>query len=169
MKHGTRDLLFIVAGLLLSTVTLWAGGGYDARLGRDIAYLNGIGRTPDREKSLERDLTVTFRTEASRVDELRKQRLGPGDIAAAFAVASRLKGGISEVNLQRIVRQWKTGHSGWASIARSFGVRLRAVVLKIETVTATRTASASPGHSPTAVTQPRARSYDTLNSLLHHG
>ena len=170
MKHGTRDLFFILAGLLLSAVTLWAGGGYDARLGRDVAYLNGMGHRPEAEKSLERDLTITFKTDTGRVDALRRQRMGPGDIAAAFAVSSRLAGGITDANLQRIVRQWKTRHSsGWADIAKNFGVRLRAVVLRVESITAQHPGSKVAGSTPAVATQPRPRQYDTLNGLLHHG
>jgi hypothetical protein len=159
MNRGTRDLLFIIAGLLLSAVTLWAGAGYNTRLSKDVAYLNAVGSRPREAKNLERSLASTFRTDAARIEQLRKDRLGAGDIAAAFAVASRLAGGISDANLGRIVNLWKERHAaGWAGIAKSLGVRLRGVVLKIESIGQPRAAVAGvPGE------------HDTLKSLVHHG
>jgi hypothetical protein len=167
MNRGTRDLLFIVAGLLLSAVTLWAGAGYDARLSKDVEYLNAVGSRPRGAKDLERSLALAFRTDAARVAELRKDRLGTGDVAAAFAVASRLAGGISDANLGRIVALWREEHAaGWAGIAKSLGVRLRSVVLKVESVGAQKPRT-SVASTPSNVSQPGV--HDTLKSLVHHG
>ena len=170
MNRSTRDLLFIIAGLLLSAVTLWAGSGYDVRLGRDVAYLNGIGSRPSGAKNLERSLASAFKTDSQRIEKLRRDRLGTGDMAAAFAVASRLAGGITDANLGRIVGLWKQRHTaGWAAIAKSLRVRLRGVVLSVESIGAQRP-GAAVARTPSRVQQPvDTGNHDTLKSLVHHG
>jgi hypothetical protein len=176
MNRGTRDLLFIVAGLLLSAVTLWAGAGYDKRLSRDVAYLNSLGGRPTGAKNLERSMASAFRTDVKKINELRREKLGTGDIAAVFAVASRLGGGLTDANVKRIVKLWKEeGVDNWAAVARSLGVRLRSVVLKVESVGSGRRAASVAANSRTASpAQPSAAKspaagHDTLKALLHKG
>ena len=78
MNRGTRDLLFIVAGLLLSAVTLWAGAGYDTRLSKDVEYLNAVGSRPRGAKDLERSLATAFRTDAARIARAAEGPVGYG-------------------------------------------------------------------------------------------
>ena len=109
MKTSTRDILFIFVGLFVSIGTLWASrAGTEMRLGSDVAYLNSVGRNPSGEKSLSESIESRFRTEPGQIAELRKQKLGYGDISVVLATASRLRGGISRNNIERIVALWKS-------------------------------------------------------------
>jgi hypothetical protein len=172
MNRGTRDLVFILAGLLLAGVTLWASAGYDKRLSRDVAYLNSLGSRPAGAKSLERSMASAFRTDVGKINELRRQKLGTGDIAAAFAVASRLAGGITDDNVKRIVKLWKQdGVASWAGVAKGLGVRLRAVVLKIESVGVGRQGTSTATRPSRPAADPAAQPADSgaLGESLHRG
>ena len=126
MNRSTRDILFIFMGLFLSLGTLWASKtSMETRLGRDVAYLNTLGRSADGEKSLTSSLESQFMANSTRIKEMRRARLGYGDISVTLAMASHLKGGITRANVEKIVALWKSSRmDGWSRIAGSLGVRL---------------------------------------------
>ncbi|MGO9411574.1 MAG: hypothetical protein ACLQCB_12590 [Spirochaetia bacterium] len=169
MKTSTRDILFIFVGLFVSIGTLWASrAGTEMRLGSDVAYLNSVGKSQSGEKSLSESIESRFRTEPGQIADLRKRKLGYGDISVVFATASRLRGGISRTNIERIVAMWKSPKSGsWGKIIRSFGVRVERVVLQIESLhepargAQTRTSMRAPGAQP--------KGYDPVLRLVHGG
>lgn len=185
MKTSTRDILFIFIGLFISIGTVWASrAGVEMRLGKDVAYLNNVGRSASGERSLSRSLQEKFGADAAQIEGLRKQRLGYGDISVVMALASRLHGGISRLNIERIVSRWRAPRSGdWARIARSMGVRVDRVVLQIESLTTrenrtsvgttaartTGTGTTSSGTAATGTTAARSRSYDPVWKLVHGG
>ncbi len=165
MKTSTRDILFIFIGLFISIGTLWASrAGVEMRLGSDVAYLNSLGRSADGEKSLSQSLESRFRPEPGQIAELRKQRLGYGDISVVLTLASRLRGGISSDNIERIVSLWKSPRAGnWGKVARSLGVRVERVVLQIESL------KARPAKTSLGATASRSRGYDPVLRLVHGG
>ncbi len=165
MKPSTRDILFIFVGLFVSIGTVWASrAGAEIRLGRDVAYLNSIGRSPEGERSLSRSLETTFRTQPGQIAELRHHSLGYGDISVVLALASRLQGGISRANIERIIGLWKSPHRGsWGRIVRSLGVRVERVVLQIESL------RARPARSQPVASAARPRGYDPVLRLVHGG
>ncbi|HVP18803.1 MAG TPA: hypothetical protein VMU36_07385 [Spirochaetia bacterium] len=182
MKPSTRDILFIFVGLFISIGTLWASkAGSELRLGRDVAYLNSLGRSPSGERSLSLSLESRFRTEPGQIADLRKRRLGYGDISAVLAIASRLQGGIDSRNIERVVSLWRGPRAGnWGRIARSLGVRVERVVLQIESlrakprVTSNTSERSNAGMSAaraSAVGTPaaRPRGYDPVLKLVHGG
>jgi hypothetical protein len=165
MKPSTRDILFIFAGLFMSAAALWgAQPGLDARLRRDVAYLNQIGTRPRGAQAFDASLAAVFKADTVSIAALRKDRLGYGDISAAYAVASRLTGGATEANLRKAVAAWKSrGPGGWPSVAKALGVSVRRVTSEVESLAvrpkadSKRTAGAKKG-------QARA---DTLAGLSH--
>ncbi|MGA2766254.1 MAG: hypothetical protein ABSG17_23165 [Spirochaetia bacterium] len=171
MKSSTRDILFIFVGLFVSIGTLWASrAGVEMRLGSDVAYLNSIGKSPGGEKSLSQSLETRFRTDPGQIADLRKKRLGYGDISVVLALASRLHGGISASNIERIVSMWRAPRSSWGKIVRSLGVRVDRVVLQIESLKAreNRTSRSSLGAS-VGVSQSRSKGFDPVLKLVHGG
>ena len=136
MNRSTRDILFIFLGLFLSLGTLGASKiSVEARLGRDVAYLNTLGRSADGEKSLTLSMESQFMANPSRIKEMRRARLGYGDISVALALASHLTGGVTRANVEKILTLWRSSRlDGWAKTARSLGVRLQRVVLQIESL-----------------------------------
>ncbi len=149
MNRSTRDILFIFTGLFLSLGTLWASkSSVEARLSRDVAYLNTIGRSADGERSLTVSLESQFMANPARIREMHRARLGYGDISVALALASHLTGGITRANVDKILTLWRSSRlDGWGRIARSLGIRLQRVVLQIESLR-TRPAGKSVATSP---------------------
>jgi hypothetical protein len=138
MQRSTRDILFIFAGLFASVGTLLASTtAVETRLGRDVAYLNGLGTRPEGERSLTLSLETRFRTDPARINEMRRARLGCGDMSVVLALASDLQGGVTRANVEKLVALWRSPHfDGWPKIARSLGLRLGRVVLQVESLTA---------------------------------
>ncbi len=165
MKTSTRDILFIFIGLFVSIGTLWASrAGVEMRLGSDVAYLNSVGRSADGERSLSQSIQSRFRAEPGQIADLRKQRLGYGDISVVLSLASRLRGGISRANIERIVSMWKSPRAGnWGKVARSLGVRVERVVLQIESL------KARPARASMGATASRPKGYDPVLRLVHGG
>jgi hypothetical protein len=165
VKTSTRDILFIFIGLFISIGTLWASrAGVEMRLGKDVAYLNALGRNAGGERSLNLSLESRFKTGPEQIAELRKQRLGYGDISVVLALSSRLRGGISRQNIERIVSMWRSPRSGnWGTIVRSLGVRVDRVVLQIESL------KARPARTSMGATASRPRGYDPVLKLVHGG
>lgn len=155
MKPSTRDILFIFAGLFISAAALGgAQPGPDARLRRDVAYLNGMGSKPRGEKALAASLATVFRADTASIAALRKDTLGYGDIGAAYAVASRLSGGATESNLAKAVGAWKRLRSGgWPAVAKGLGVSVRRVATEVESLTARP--KAEPGRTARVKAQPQ--------------
>jgi hypothetical protein len=183
MKTSTRDILFIFVGLFISIGALWASrAGVEMRLGRDVAYLNNLGRTQSGERSLSQSLESRFAPGPGQIAALRRQQMGYGDISVVLATASRLRGGISKHNIERIVSLWKNPRSGsWGKIIRALGVRVDRVVLQIEGM---RGANAVRGaqslrHSATlqgsqarvspAPAAGQSKGYDPVLRLVHGG
>jgi len=170
MKASTRDILFIFLGLFVSIGTLWASrAGAEMRLGNDVAYLNSLGASQNGGKSLSQSIESQFRIEPSQIVELRKKKLGYGDISVVLATASRLRGGITKHNIERIVARWKTPRSGdWGRIIRSLGVRVERVVLQIESLRGQQ-AHNTPSGAVTNASGVGLRGYDPVLRLVHGG
>ena len=136
MRRSTRDILFIFVGLFASVGTLLASATVaETRLGRDVAYLNGLGTRPEGERSLTLSLETRFRTDGARINEMRRARLGYGDMSVALALASDLQGGATRANVEKMVSLWRSPHfDGWPKIAKSLGLRLERVVLQVESL-----------------------------------
>ncbi|HVO38447.1 MAG TPA: hypothetical protein VMV03_05395 [Spirochaetia bacterium] len=154
MRRSTRDILFIFIGLFASIGTLWASqAAVETRLSRDVAYLNTLGKNPEGEKSLTLSLENRLRADPARISELRRERFGYGDISAALALASRMRGGMTRGNVDRVVALRRSpGFGGWGKLVRSMGVRVEKVVLQIESLrshaTGTSAAKTKPGYDP---------------------
>jgi hypothetical protein len=144
MQRSTRDILFIFIGLFVSFGTLWASkSAVETRLRRDVAYLNSLGRSTDGERSLTMSIETQFKADAARIHELRKARLGYGDMTVVLAMASHLQGGITKANVDRIVALWRSSRvDGWGKIAKSMGVRLQRVVIQVESLSPRRRSAA---------------------------
>ena len=164
LQRSTRDILSIFVGLFVSVGTLYASTtAVETRLGRDVAYLNGLGRSPDGERSLTQLLETRFKVTPALIREIHKARFGYGDISVALALASHLRGGITEANVEKIIAMRMNPRlSGWPSIAKSLGIRLQRVVLQIESM------RARPVAKSTAAAE-RPRSYDPVFRLVHGG
>lgn len=168
MKRPTRDFLFILIGLFASIGTLWASKvSVETRLTRDVAYLNSLGRNPTNEKSLTLSLESRFRADPARISEMRRAELGFGDISVTYALASRLRGGATKSNVEKVASLRQSPRfKGWSMTARSLGVRLERIVLQVESLHA-RPARAEAAKAPAAAKAAKGPGYDPVLRLVH--
>ena len=92
-----------------------------ARLDRD-------SHKPGDAKRVEERLEKKFNVADARIDNLRKQGMGYGEIGITLSLASRMSGGINDQNVQKVVdlRQGQSGRKeGWGNVARDLDLRLK--------------------------------------------
>ena len=104
-------------------------------LGTAAASVDQAGSQGEGQKMVLSRLETTFNVDAARIDSLRSQKLGYGEIATVLALAQNMSGGITDDNVNSILAM-RTGppHMGWGEIARSLGEKLGAVISKVNEV-----------------------------------
>ena len=104
-------------------------------LGTAAASVDQAGSQGEGQKMVLSRLETTFNVDAARIDSLRSQKLGYGEIATVLALAQNMPGGITDDNVNSILAM-RTGpaHMGWGEIARSLGEKLGAVISKVNEV-----------------------------------
>ncbi len=80
-------------------------------------------------------LESRFNVDAARIDGLRSQSLGFGEVAIVLALAQKMTGGITDANVQSIMAM-RTGTPtmGWGEIANKLGEKLGPVVSQVNAV-----------------------------------
>ena len=128
--------LLAAAGFLAATVAVTAdqpaASGEISKLNAAISQINDQAKTPQGEsiiaKQLERDFTVS----SGKINALRKKNTQYGDVAAALAFAEKLKGGISNPNLNDVTRA-KNGAT-WDKVAKYFKIDIGSVAGRLSGV-----------------------------------
>lgn len=92
---------------------------------------------PEGQKAVESRLKSEFKVDDARVQGLRDQKLGYGEISIVLALAQKMPGGITDANVQAIMSQ-RQGPPvmGWGQIAKKQGVKLGQVISKVKSVDA---------------------------------
>ena len=82
-----------------------------------------LGLAADRD---DQKLAKEFNVKESRIDSLRRQKLGYGEIRHVLSIAEQMPGGIDNDNIKRIMdmRQGAEHKEGWGHIAQELGVKL---------------------------------------------
>ncbi len=131
--------------VFLSTVAVAAALSAPARASdpsREEQELNTAASSLDQTASQEEGqkavvtrLETTFGVDQARIDGLRSQNLGYGEIAIVLALAQKMTGGITDANIQTIMAM-RTGTPplGWGEIARKLGENLGAIVSGVNRV-----------------------------------
>ena len=101
-----------------------------ARVDRD-------SREPGDAKRVEERLEKKFNVTDARIDSLRQQGMGYGEIGIALSMASRMPGGINDHNVQKVMdlRQGQNGHrEGWGNVAHDLDLKLRPAVMDMDEI-----------------------------------
>lgn len=81
---------------------------------------------PGEAKKVEERLEKEFSVSDARIDSLRKQNLGYGEIRRVLSMAKQMPGGINDENINKIMelRQGDGKHKeGWGNVARDLGLK----------------------------------------------
>src|SRR5258708_1753308 len=133
-----RIVLCLVAITLCVTsgLALAAGLASDSQqLQTAVTSVNQQAGQSDGQKTVITRLENQFNVDATRIDGLRAQNLGFGEIAVVLALAQKMTGGITDANVQSIMTM-RTGTPplGWGEIARTLGEKLGPVVSQVNAV-----------------------------------
>lgn len=83
-------------------------------------------REPGRATKVEERLKEEFNVSDTRIESLRKQKLGYGEIRRVLSMVKQMPGGINDENVDKIMglRQGEGKHKeGWGNIARDLGLK----------------------------------------------
>lgn len=138
MKDAAPYLMIVLAVCGGSFARADAAPSRDERmLERTSAALDKDAARPDGEKSVETRLKSEFKVDDARIQGLRDQKLGYGEIAIVFALAERMSGGITDANVGALMAERRgPPEMGWGRIAKNRGVALGGVMSKVERVDA---------------------------------
>ena len=92
---------------------------------------------PEGEKLVTEKIKTEFKVDDARVQGLRDQKLGYGEITIALSLARELPGGITDENMQKIMalRQGPPV-MGWGLIAKDLNLKLKPVVSRANRMSA---------------------------------
>jgi hypothetical protein len=134
-----RVFLIFMAVLIAGINTAaWAEASKEeARIEKDASALDKDTNKPEGEKMVVQRLEKEFHVDDARINSLRGQKLGYGEIAIVLAMAEKLPGGITDATVNKIMSM-RHGPpvEGWGKIAMNLGFKLGPVISKVERVKA---------------------------------
>lgn len=131
MKKMRSMALLAVAGVLMTGNAMAADVmKEEKKLQVGIDMLNADSKLPQAEKVLTTKLTDEFGVKQDKITTLRKQDLGYGEIAAIFAMAGRMEGGITDKNINRVMSMHKS-RTSWNQIASTLKLDLADVADRV--------------------------------------
>ena len=138
MKNNKMRLL--LAGLFLcAAMPLLAQEkpGDEKKLDSASMELDKDAVQPEGAKNVTEKLKSEFKVDDARVQGLRDQKLGYGEISIALSLAKELPGGINDANVQKIMAM-RQGPPvmGWGNIAKNLNLKLGPVVSRVKKMSA---------------------------------
>jgi hypothetical protein len=109
----------------------------EQKLTQTSAEVDKDATQPEGQKAVESRLKSEFKVDDARIQGLRDQKLGYGEISIALALAQKMPGGITDANMKTIMSE-RQGPPvmGWGQIAKKEGVKLGKVISKVRSVDA---------------------------------
>ena len=136
----TAPLILLAGGLIgvtLSIVPALADNvaKEEQQLEKAATSLDQTSSEPQGAKEDAQRLETTFGVDQTRIDGLRSQNLGYGEISIALSLAQKMSGGITDANVQSIMAM-RTGNPpmGWGAIAKQLGEKLGPIVSQVNDV-----------------------------------
>jgi len=107
----------------------------DQELQTAVTSVNQQAGQSEGQKTVITRLENQFNVDATRIDGLRSQGLGFGEVAIVLALAQKMTGGITDANVQSVMNlRTGTPPMGWGAIAHTLGEKLGKVVSKVNEV-----------------------------------
>jgi len=131
--------MFWVVSLMFSLVWITAAraelSNVEKELERAISTLDQAAGEPQREKVVVEQLEKTFKVDEARIQSLRDQKLGYGEIAVLLSLTQKMPGGITDDNIQNVMAM-RQGPPvmGWGAVAQKLGEKLGSVKSHMEKV-----------------------------------
>ncbi len=102
----------------------------EKKLKTEITMLNKDATLPHGDQVVMDRLSKEYNITADKVTSLRDKNLGFGEIAALYAFADKMPGGITDENVDKVVSMHQE-KKGWIPLAKSLDVDLGSVAKKV--------------------------------------
>ncbi len=138
MKNGKMRLL--MAGLFLCAampVLAQVNTPDEKKLEKASAEMDKDAGQPEVAKTVTDKLKNEFKVDDARVQGLRDQKLGYGEVSIVLAMAKDMPGGITNANVQKVM-SLRQGPPvmGWGNVARELNLKLGTVMSQVKRVSA---------------------------------
>jgi hypothetical protein len=131
-------LYAVIPALACISVTLAATPGMtrgERQLNSAVASLDKEGSQDQGQPQIVNRLEALFGVDQTRIDGLRADKLGFGEIAVVLSLAQKMPGGITDANVQSILTMRSgTPTMGWGQIAAKLGEKLGPVLSQVSSV-----------------------------------
>ncbi len=134
----TKGMRLLFAGLLLGAAMpalAQTKTSDEKKLDKAAMTMNKEAAKPEGEAAVKAKLSEEFGVDAARVQALRDQKLGYGEIGIVLSLAQGMNGGITDANVQQIMTMRKGPPvMGWGQISNKLGEKLGPVISKVKKV-----------------------------------
>lgn len=135
-----KEIVMMVLGLILCAgMLVWAEDktSEERNLESSAQEMDKEAAKPACQESFQEKIKSEFKVDDARVQGLRDQKMGYGEISIALGLAQGLPGGITDENVRKIValRQGPPV-MGWGRIAKDLGLKLGPVRSKMKKISA---------------------------------
>lgn len=135
-----RELRLMLAGLFLCAampVLAQEKSADEKKLDSAAVELDKDAGQPEGGKVVAEKMKTEFKVDDARVQGLRDQKLGYGEISIALGLAQELPGGITDANVERVMAMRQGPPvTGWGNVAKQLGLKLGPVTAKAKKISA---------------------------------
>ena len=134
---GRKFLSFTVAAFLLFFISNMAmakaATSSDAQLKKDIAAIDGNAVTSHNKEIVTDRIAREFKISTQEVIARRDKLPGLGEVAAVYAFADKMPGGVTTDNVDKVVSE-RQGKKDWDEIASNHDIKLSSVGSKVNSI-----------------------------------
>jgi hypothetical protein len=123
-------LLFFMTGIATAKTT----AKEEKKLTSEITILDkDASGSPQGDPIVTDRLSKEFKVSGDQIKALRDKNMGLGEIAAVYAFADKMSGGVTDTNVDKVA-SLRQDNKGWTTIAKSLDVDLGNVASKVNSI-----------------------------------
>ena len=136
MKRSLYMIISVFVLLLTMLGAVWAAESQEEKeLRKEAAAINTTAGNAQGEKVVIQRLEKDFNVSSDRIQGLRDQKLGYGEIAITLSLCQKMPGGITDANIQQVMTMRHGPPTmGWGEIAKKLGTKLGPALSQVKNV-----------------------------------
>jgi hypothetical protein len=136
MKRSLYLIVSVFVLMLTMLSAVWAAESREEKeLRKESAAINTTAGNAQGEKVVTQRLEKDFNVSSARIQGLRDQKLGYGEIAITLSLCRNMPGGITDANIHQVMTMRQGPPAmGWGVIAKKLGTRLGPAISQVKNV-----------------------------------
>jgi len=136
MKRSLYTIVNVFVLLLTMLGAVWAAESKEEQgLQKEAAEINTTAGNAQGEKVVIQRLEKDFNVSNDRIQGLRDQKLGYGEIAITLSLCQKMPGGITDANIHQVMTMRQGPPTmGWGDIAKKLGTKLGPAISQVTNV-----------------------------------